>query len=310
MQNSIVCSICKAANCIITDLDAGEMICSGCGLVLSNNIQNTKHEWRDFMDNEISKNRRRTGPPTSLGHHDRGLYTMIGKGRKDASGNVLDSSALSLMKRLRTWDLRSQTSVNGNLRLAFDQLEILKDKLGLPSSIIEKTAYIYRKARSRGLVRGRETRIVIAAALYLACRQQGIPRTLKEICLISNVKRRAVSREYRDIIFELDLNIPIVDPLKCITRIANQINLSGKIKHDAVAFMKAATENTFSAGKNPMGLAATILYQSCLINGYDTIGQAVFAQTAGVTEVTIRNISKYLKTLLDPNWCKDAYRQQ
>lgn len=310
MQNPIVCSICKAENRIITDLDAGEMICSECGLVLSNNIQDTKQEWRNFMDNEISKNRKRTGAPTSLARHDMGLYTTMGKGRKDASGNVLDSSALSLMKRLRTWDLRSQASVNGNLRLAFDQLDILKDKLGLPSSIIEKTAYIYRKARNSGLVRGRETRIVIAAALYLACRQQGIPRTLKEICLISNVKRRAVSREYRDIIFDLDMNIPIIDPLKCITRIANQLNLSGKIKHDAVAIMNAATKNTFSAGKNPMGLAATILYQSCLINGYDSIGQAVFAQTAGVTEVTIRNIFKYLKTQLDPNWTKAPYRQR
>jgi transcription initiation factor TFIIB len=310
MQNPIVCSICKAENRIITDLDAGEMICSECGLVLSNNIQDTKQEWRNFMDNEISKNRKRTGAPTSLARHDMGLYTTMGKGRKDASGNVLDSSALSLMKRLRTWDVRSQASVNGNLRLAFDQLDILKDKLGLPSSIIEKTAYIYRKARNSGLVRGRDTRIVIAAALYLACRQQGIPRTLKEICLISNVKRRAVSREYRDIIFDLDINIPIVDPLKCITRIANQLNLSGKIKHDAVAIMNAATKNTFSAGKNPMGLAATILYQSCLINGYDSIGQAVFAQTAGVTEVTIRNISKYLKTQLDPNWCKATHRQR
>ena len=149
---------------------------------------------------------------------------MIEKDHKDASGNTLGSSTLSSM---RTWDLRSQASVNGNLRLAFDQLDILKDKLGLPSSIIEKTGYIYRKARNRGLVRGRETRIVVAAALYMACRQQGVPRTL-EICLISNVKRREVSREYRDIAFDLDMNIPIVDPLKCIDRIANQINLNQK----------------------------------------------------------------------------------
>ena len=47
---------------------------------------------------------------------------------------------------------------------------ILKDKLGLPDSIIEKTAYIYRKAHGRGLVRGRETSSALAAALYLACR--------------------------------------------------------------------------------------------------------------------------------------------
>jgi transcription initiation factor TFIIB len=47
-----------------------------------------------------------------------------------------------------------------------------------------------------------------------------------------------------------------------------------------------------------MGLAASILYISCVINGCD-IGQTIFAQTAGVTEVTIRNISKDLRNHLD-----------
>jgi transcription initiation factor TFIIB len=239
MQNSIVCSSCESENRIITDLNTGEMICSQCGLVLFDKVQDTKQEWREFPDTESSKNRKRTGTPISLAHHDMGLYTMIGRGNKDASGKVLESSARTSMRRLRLWDLRSQASRKENLRPAFDQLNILRDKLGLPSSMIETTAYIYRKARQKGLVRGRETTIVIAAAVYLACRQQGIPRTLKEICLISNVKKRAVSREYRDMIIDFDLKIPIVDPLKCIARIANQLKLNQKIKHDAVSVMNA-----------------------------------------------------------------------
>jgi transcription initiation factor TFIIB len=100
-------------------------------------------------------------------------------------------------------------------------------------------------------------------------------------------------------IFDLDLKIPIIDPLKCIAKIANQINLNQKIKHDAVTIMNVATKSTISAGKNPMGLAATILYQSCLINDYNSIGQAVFAQAARVTEVTIRNIPRHLNNSLD-----------
>ena len=304
MQNSIVCSACDAGNSIITDLDTGEMVCSQCGLVLFDKIQDTKQEWREFPDTVTSKNRKRTGAPTSIAHYDMGLYTMIGSGDKDASGKVLDSTARISMRRLRIWDVRSQASGNKGLRTAFGQLNVLKDKLGLPSSMIETTAYIYRKARQKGLVRGRGITIVIAAAVYLACRQQGISRTLKEICLISNVKKRAVSREYRNMIFDLDLKIPIVDPLKCIARIANQINLNQKIKHDAVTIMNAATKSNISAGKNPMGLAATILYRSCLINGYDAIGQAVFAQAAGVTEVTIRNISRHLNNSLALNMGK------
>jgi transcription initiation factor TFIIB len=300
MQNSFVCSACKNDR-IITDLDAGEMVCSKCGLVISDKIQDSKQEWRSFESTEESKDRRRTGIPISLARHDMGLYTIIGRGTKDAGGQVLDLSIRPTMARLRMWDLRCQASSNANLRIAFNQLDMLKDKLGLPNSLIEKTAYIYRKAHQRGILRGNEIAIALVAALYLACRQQGILRTLKEICLISNIKRRAASRLYRDMIFELDMKIPIVDPIKCIARISNHINLNQKITHDAVIIMNAATKSTMSAGKNPMGLAATVLYLSCLINEYNSIGQSVFAQAAGVTEVTIRNISKGIREHVDLN---------
>ena len=291
--------MCKEDQTIITDLLTGEIVCSKCGLVISDKIQDTRQEWRDFLNTEEAKDRRRTGMPTSLAIHDMGLYTMIGRGRKDARGQELDASMRSTMGRLRTWDLRTQASASRNLGTAFNQLNILKDKLGLPDAIIEKTAYIYRKARERGLGRGRETSAALAAALYLACREEGTPRTLNEICLISNLKRKAISRQYRDMVIELDIRIPTVDPIKCIARIANQINLSQKMKQKAIKIMNAAIKSALSAGKSPMGLAASILYLSCLSNGCNNISQTVFAQTAGVTEVTIRNISKDLKNHLD-----------
>ena len=299
MQNSIVCSICKKDQTIITDLDSGEIVCSKCGVVISDKIQDTRQEWRDFANSEDATDRRRTGMPTSLAIHDMGLYTIIGRSRKDARGHVLDASMRYTMGRLRTWDLRIQASTNRNLIIAFNQLNILKDKLGLPDSVIEKTAYIYRKAHGRGLVRGRETSSTLAAAVYLACRQDRTPRTLNEICRISNIKRKAVSRQYRDMVIELDMRIPAVDPIKCITRIANQINLNQKVKEKAINIINAATKSGLSSGKNPMGLAASILYISCVINGCNNIGQTIFAQTAGVTEVTIRNISKHLRNHLD-----------
>jgi transcription initiation factor TFIIB len=90
----------------------------------------------------------RTGIPTSLTRHGMGLYTIIGRSRKDARGHVLDASMRYTMGRLRTRDLRTQASANRNLGAAFNQLNILKDKLGLPDSIIEKTSIenIYRWA--------------------------------------------------------------------------------------------------------------------------------------------------------------------
>src|SRR5947209_13739810 len=205
MQNSTVCSMCKEDQTIITDLLTGEIVCSKCGLVISDKIQDTRQEWRDFVNSEEAKDRRRTGMPTSLASHDMGLYTMIGRGRKDARGQVLAASMRSTMGRLRTWDLRTQPGANKNLGGAFNQLNTLKDKLGLPDVIIEKTAYLYRKALKKGLIRRSSIRGLLAATAYIACREMGAPRTLKEMSTIVAIKRKEISRSYRLLILELDI---------------------------------------------------------------------------------------------------------
>jgi transcription initiation factor TFIIB len=62
-------------------------------------------------------------------------------------------------------------------------------------------------------------------------------------------------------------------------------------------FMNNLTEREISAGKNPMGLAATVLYISCLKTGENKT-QADIANAGGVTEVTLRNRFKDLKAKL------------
>jgi transcription initiation factor TFIIB len=175
---------------------------------------------------------------------------------------------------------------------AFSQLNILKDKLGLSDTIVEKTAYIYRKAQQRGIVRGRTIR-VLAAALYIACKETETPRTIKDIAIASNVRRKDIARNSRLLINELDIKIPITDPMKCIVRIANSAEISEISKRHAINIMCEVIKRGIPAGKDPMGLAATILYMSCRNTGEYRI-QVDMAKAAGVTEVTIRNRFKDL----------------
>jgi transcription initiation factor TFIIB len=289
------CSNC-GSNRIITDIESGEIICSNCGQVISNNaIEDNRPESRVFSS-EGQTNKSRTGIPTSLARHDMGLATVIGTPDRDASGHKIDAAMRSMMERLRTWDVRTQThsSTDRNLRHAFYELDRLKDKLGLSDAIVEKTAYIYRKAQERMLIRGRTISGILAAAIYIACRELGTPRTLKDIAADSNVKLKEVARSYRLLYFELDLKTPLIDPMKCIVKVANKSKLSEKTKRQAAEIMATVNKREISAGKDPMGLAASVLYLASLKNG-ESITQTDIADAAGVTEVTIRNRAKDLR---------------
>jgi transcription initiation factor TFIIB len=253
-------------------------------------------EWRAFTAEEQNE-KVRTGAPTSLARHDRGLATIISKTGRDASGQKLDTAMHSTYKRLRTWDYRilHNSSIDRNLWQAFSQLNALKDKLGLSETIIEKTAYIYRKAEERGLIRGRTISGMVTAAIYIACREIETPRTLKEIATISNIKRKNIALCCRLLIRELDLKVPIADPMKCIVKIANKANLSEKITRQAMNIMTEVIKREISAGKNPMSFAATVLYISSFKNG-ENVRQSDIAKAAGITEVTLRNRIKELNS--------------
>ena len=308
--SDLICSICKS-NRIITDAESGELICSNCGQVISNKVEQEGPEWRNFdllsssassASSQSNNSRSRVGMSTSLARHDMGLSTIIGRTDRDASGQKIDAAMRSTMDRLRTWDYRTQihSATDRNLRNAFFKLDILKDRLGLSNSIVEKSAYIYRKAQERGLVRGRTIPGVLAAAIYISCREMGISRTLKDIAAYSDVKFKEVAKSYRLLCIELDLKVPIIDPMKYIAKVANKANLSEKTKRQAAEIMNNVTKREISTGKNPMGLAASVLYMSSMKTG-ENITQGDLSDAAGVTEVTLRNRYKDLMNRLELN---------
>jgi transcription initiation factor TFIIB len=301
-RNQTLCFICKKSDKIVTDPESGEIICSSCGTVISDKIEDESHLERHVFTKggQIDEGRARTGAPTSLARHDMGLATIIGKEDRDASGQKIDSSISSAMQRLRTWDFRIHLNSNAsdrNFRIAFGLLNNLKDKLGLSDTIVEKVAYIYRKAQERGFVRGRSIPAVLAAALYIAYRDLEVPKTMKDIAAAGNIKRKNIARVYRQLILELDYKVPNPDPVKCIAKIANNTNLTEKTKRHALDIMEKVSENEISAGKDPMGLAATVLYISCIKTG-ENITQKEISNVAGVTEVTLRNRFKDIKNHL------------
>jgi transcription initiation factor TFIIB len=297
-MKNLLCSACNVGDKMITDLESGEIVCGSCGMVAQGQIQDTRRELTENPASGLS-NVSGVGPQSSLAMHDMNLSTMIGKSNRDSNGQMINSSNQAKMSRLRTWDMRTQftDSSSRNLRTAFSLLNNLKDKLAIPDSVIERTAYTYRKIEQKGLVRGRTIASLLAACLYLTCRELGVPRTIDEIQEASNVKKKQVSRDYREIVLSLERTVPPVNYFQCLEKISNNLQFDGKITRSAMTLMQKILDLGISAGKDPMGLAAAVLYIISQIEG-ETIKQADIAKVAGVTEVTLRNRTKDVKNKL------------
>ena len=284
----------------IYDYDTGETVCGDCGLVVQNVMIDRGPEWRAFTLEE-RKSKRRVGVPTVFSISDKGLSTKI-KIEPDFYGRRISPKILPQMQRIRRWQMRScvASSVDRNLIQAMREIHRISDTIFLPRSVKEKAAVIYRKALGKKLVQGRSIAAVSAASVYAACRATGTPRTLKEISEASLVEKGDVARCYRFLLRELDIKVPVADPLAYLSKIAEKTDISGYTQSLAAEILQEAKRRHVSAGKDPMGLAAAALYVACRQNNEHKTQNAI-AQAANITEVTIRNRYKMLMEVLGLN---------
>ncbi|MCD6110559.1 MAG: transcription initiation factor IIB [Thermoplasmata archaeon] len=279
---------------LIRDYQRGELICGDCGIVIDDNYIDMGPEWRAF-DSEQGEKRARTGAPMTFTIHDKGLSTEIGWKNKDSYGKSIPTKNRAQLYRLRKWQRRIRVSnaTERNLAFALSELERMASGIGLPRNVRETAAMIYRKAVNKNLIRGRSIEGVVAASLYAACRQCGVPRTLDEIAEASRVGRKEIGRTYRFMTRELNLKLMPTSPKDYISRFCSELKLSGEVQTKAVEILKQAEEQELTSGRGPTGVAAAAIYiASILCNERRT--QREVADVAGVTEVTIRNRYKEL----------------
>ncbi len=292
------CPVCNSTEKFV-DNSRAEVCCARCGLVLDENLIDHGPEWRAF-DHEQRDKRTRTGAPLTYTISDKGLNTTIDWKDKDIHGHKIPERNKAQIYRLRKWNKRMRVSGAGERNLAFALSELDRDssRLGIPRSVREDAAIIYRSAAKNKLIRGRSIEVVVASALYAACRRCNIPRTLDEIAIASNVSKKQVGKTYRFLSRELNIKLKPTSPSDYISRFASKLGLSGEVQAKAIEIINKAVKSGLSSGKGPTGVAAAALYIASLLLG-ERKTQKEVSEISGVTEVTIRNRYKELSEKID-----------
>jgi transcription initiation factor TFIIB len=298
IEEIVQCPEC-GSNHLSKDYSRAELVCRNCGLVLDEDIIDHGPEWRAF-DSEQREKRARTGAPMSYTIHDKGLSTVIGWKNRDSYGKSIPTRNRAQIFRLRKWArrIRISNATERSLAIAFSELDRMASGMGLPRSVRETAAMIYRKAALKKLVRGRSIEGVITAALYAACRQCHVPRTLDEISNIAHISRKEIGRTYRYVSRELGLKLLPTSPEDYISRFCSELKLSGDVRAKTLEILQEAAHRELTSGRGPTGIAAASLYIASVLCG-ERRTQREVADVAGVTEVTIRNRYKEIAEKLD-----------
>lgn len=280
------------------DYERGELVCADCGLIVTENILDSGPEWRAF-DAEQREKRARGGAPVKYMRPNKGLVTEIDQYNRDIRGAKIPSKKQAQLYRMRKWHKRASitSSMERNLAIALSELDRIASYLGLPENVRESAALLYRKCIEKGLIRGRLIESVVSAVLYAICREYGIPRTLDEIADVSGVEKKEIGRTYRFISHELGLKVPLTNPIQYVPRLTAALKLSGEVQEKGIALLKKAIAKGLISGRGPTGVAAAAVYIASAMVG-ERRTQKEVADVAGVTEVTIRNRYRELKSEL------------
>ena len=292
------CTACNSS--LVDDTENGEIICSGCGIVMVEHMEDHGPETKSSSLEDKMKLARATGQ-TSYSQHDLGITTEISIGTKDFSGKKISAEMANQMHRIGKWQPRVRVTSSRDRRLSnvLGRISEICQNCSLPKNVIETASMIYRSLDGKNIqVKGKSVDSISAAVVYMACKQCDVIRSLEEIlrevCHASKVKSKTklASRYYRMLVMELGTNTaPIVTMDKYISKIANMTKTDTRVERLSLEIAEKTKDRNLADGKAPNGIAAAYLYIASILLGQNIIQRDV-SSVSGVTEVTIRNRCK------------------
>ena len=228
LEIEICCPECKSA--VVDDFQNGERICSGCGIVVDEQMADYGPETKTVNLEDKMRLARASGH-TTFAQHDMGIATEISVGSTDFSGKKINSSISNQMQNLRKWQQRVRVTSPRERRLTnvLGKITETCESCSLSKNVIETASKIYRSLDGKNIeVKGKSVISITVAVVYMACKQCDVVRSLEEICknvcMAKDVKAKSklAAKYYRNIVLEMGQAItPTVTMDIYISKIAN-----------------------------------------------------------------------------------------
>ncbi|CCM00438.1 uncharacterized protein FIBRA_02470 [Fibroporia radiculosa] len=311
----LICPECRDPNpAIVEEFSSGDLVCGTCGLVLGDRVVDTRSEWRTFANDEGDD-------PSRVGAASDPL--MEGMEQLDTTISFRDGGS-GIARELQRAASRSQASRSErNLLQAFRDIASWCDQFSLPKTISDIAKQLYKRSDEEKLLRGKPLDAVIAACIFIACRQAHVPRTFREICNLTHVSKKVLGQCYKALeqAFNLTpgasattdrhLTTPAAarGPEDLLVRYCNHLDLPPNVQPICSDIIIQARELGIADGRSPVSIAGGAIYFTCHLLGKVKSAKDI-STVAGVSEGTIKLVYRLYyaekEKLVKEEWVKEG----
>ena len=175
---------------------------------------------------------------------------------------------------------------------ARNQMMGVAHNLKIPESTVQQAVAHYKRALHKGFVKGRKSRFVTSACLYLACRLHKTSHMLLNFSSLLYVNIYVLGSTYLQLVRCLQIeNIPPIDPTLFVQRFVSKIDFptesdGRKVMKDAIRLVQRMNKDWITEGRRPAGVAAASVLLACRMNNFRR-SKLQIMQLAMISEGTI-----------------------
>lgn len=185
------------------------------------------------------------------------------------------------------------------LQSAYRDISSLCEKIGLPRLVQDRAKQLFKKVVDENLLKGKSQEGIISACIYIACRQEKVARTIKEISTLTRVPIKLVGRCFKLLQKNMDTAMNVINTDDYISRFCSHLNLAHDIAVAAKWVVQAASENGAMSGRSPISIAATAIFHVVNLSGLETPTLKQVSDVSGVGEPTIKGAYRDIEARMD-----------
>lgn len=272
----------------------GNYECMECNTIVNRMIDNSP-EWR-FYGNEDNRasNPTRCGPPSSslmpgLGSSVQGFSSSRSHFTKWGLGS--NGGSCKALQKLHMWN--AMTHRERTLYHVFEVISTVSNNNGIALCIVEEAKSLYKRVSESRITRGENRKAIIACSVYVACKSNGVPRSIKEISLMFDVNKCAMTKACKIFQDFLCHNLISSGPNDFVARFCSKLNLGPDVLSTCREIIRIIDDRCITTDSTPPSLVASVILMCC--NASDIrLPKSQIAEECQLSQVTITKCYKIL----------------